>query len=140
MTCAAIAARTQRVGREVEVAFKALADGSGTVPVFKLVQEGRPTRPPALPTRNPEEPFLDGFLDRINTEPAYTTPDPACAARPRVEQVPHGVTEHVQTVNGNSQGKTRPERQPWRHLHRLPGVGARHRGRQVAVGRRLGGR
>ena len=28
------------VGREVEVAFEALADGSGTVPVFKLVQEG----------------------------------------------------------------------------------------------------
>ena len=26
-----------RVGREVEVAFEALADGSGTVPVFKLV-------------------------------------------------------------------------------------------------------
>ena len=26
-----------KVGREVEVAFEALADGSGTVPVFKLV-------------------------------------------------------------------------------------------------------
>ena len=26
-----------RVGREVEVAFETLADGSGTVPVFKLV-------------------------------------------------------------------------------------------------------
>ena len=26
-----------KVGREVEVAFEALADGSGTVPVFKVV-------------------------------------------------------------------------------------------------------
>ena len=34
---AAAAADQIKVGREVEVAFEALADGSGTVPVFKLV-------------------------------------------------------------------------------------------------------
>ena len=39
------------------------------------------------------------------------------APQPRVEQIPHGVAEHVETVHGNRQAKTRPESQPWRHLH-----------------------
>ena len=39
------------------------------------------------------------------------------APQPRVEQIPHGVAEHVEAVHGNRQAKTRPESQPWRHLH-----------------------
>ena len=39
------------------------------------------------------------------------------APEPGVEEVPHGVAEHVETVDGNSQGKTRPESQPGGLLH-----------------------
>jgi hypothetical protein len=34
-----------------------------------------------------------------------------------VEQVPEGVTGHVETVNDNRQAKPRPECQRWRHFH-----------------------
>ena len=47
------------------------------------------------------------------------TRPPATAPQPRVEQVAHRIAEHVETVNGNSQGKTGPESQPWRYLHEL---------------------
>ena len=42
------------------------------------------------------------------------------APYPGIEQVPDGVAEHVEGVDGNRQGKTRPERQPGRLLHVLP--------------------
>ena len=34
-----------------------------------------------------------------------------------VEQIPEGIAEHVEGVDGNRQGKTGKESQPWRHLH-----------------------
>ena len=39
------------------------------------------------------------------------------SAQPGVEQVPEGVTEHVEGIDGNRQEKPRPERQPGRLLH-----------------------
>ena len=39
----------------------------------------------------------------IGTEPGSTTRERGCATQPWVEEVPHGVTEHVETVNGNGQ-------------------------------------
>ena len=40
-------------------------------------------------------------------------------AQSGIEQVPEGVTEHVEGVDGNRQAKPRPERQPGRLLHVL---------------------
>ncbi len=41
------------------------------------------------------------------------------APQPGVEQVPEGVTEHVEGIDGNRQAKPGPERQPGRLLHVL---------------------
>ena len=39
------------------------------------------------------------------------------APQPRIEQVPHGIAEHVEGVDDNRQANPRPERQPRRRLH-----------------------
>ena len=44
----------------------------------------------------------------------------------RIEQVPEGVAEHVEAVNGNRQEKTGQESQPWGHLHVLKPFPAEH--------------
>ena len=56
----------------------------------------------------------------------YHADSPLAAPEPGVEEVPHGVAEHVETVNDNSQERPRPERQPWRHLHVLTPFPAEH--------------
>ena len=43
------------------------------------------------------------LVGAIGTEPSATTRERGRATQPRVEQVPHGVAEHVETVNDNSQ-------------------------------------
>ncbi len=48
------------------------------------------------------------------------------ASQPRIEQIPHGVPEHVESVNDNRQAEARPERQPWGHLHVLKPFPAEH--------------
>ena len=66
-----------------------------------------------------------------------------------VEQVPEGVTKHVEGVDDKRQAKPRPESQVWRHLHELTPVPAeqtsplRNRGWQTVseeVQRRLASR
>ncbi len=48
------------------------------------------------------------------------------APQPGIEQVPHGVAEHIETVNDNRQAKPWPERQPGRLLHVLASFPAEH--------------
>ena len=48
------------------------------------------------------------------------------APQPRVEQIPEGISEHVEGVDGNRQGKPRPERQSGRLLHELAPFPAEH--------------
>ena len=43
-----------------------------------------------------------------------------------IQQVPEGVTEHVEGVDDNCQAEPRPERQPWRHLHESTPFAAQH--------------
>ena len=50
----------------------------------------------------------------------------ARAPEPGVEEVPHGVAEHVHTVNHHSQAKTRPKSQGWFHLHEKAPFMAEH--------------
>ena len=60
-------------------------------------------------------------VDQSGEESSFAFPCDAVTAlttpHPGIQQVPHRVAEHVQTVNGNSQGKAGPESQPWRLLH-----------------------
>ena len=46
--------------------------------------------------------------------------------QPGIEQVSYRVAKHVEGVDGNRQGKTRPERKPWGHLHVLKPFPAEH--------------
>ena len=72
--------------------------------------------------RGPEAAAGALSLDRPGGSGTETTTAP----QPRVEEVPQGVAEHVETVNDNSQAKTGQERQPWRHLHELTPLPAEH--------------
>ena len=59
-------------------------------------------------------------VEQSGEEAAFAFPGAVAtltAAQSGVEQVPEGVTEHVEGVDDNRQAKTRPERQPWRYLH-----------------------
>ena len=78
--------------------------------------------------------FLSLLIERVEQsgeESSFVFPCGAVtsltAPQPGIEQIPHGIAEHVETVNGNSQGKTRPERQPGRLLHELTPFPAEHR-------------
>ena len=48
------------------------------------------------------------------------------APQPRIEQIPHGIAEHVESVNDNRQAKPRVECQPGRTLHELTPFLAEH--------------
>jgi len=48
------------------------------------------------------------------------------APEPWVEQVPEGISEHVETVDDQRQEKPRPERQPGRLLHEPAPFAAEH--------------
>ena len=48
------------------------------------------------------------------------------APEPGIEQIPHGIAEHVEGVDDNRQGRTRPESQPWRQLHVFTPFPAEH--------------
>ena len=48
------------------------------------------------------------------------------ASQPRVEQIPHGVAEHVETENDHRQAKPRQESQRWRHFHESTPFPAEH--------------
>ena len=39
------------------------------------------------------------------------------APQPGIQQIPHGIAEHVETVDDNRQAQAWPERQPRRRLH-----------------------
>ena len=43
-----------------------------------------------------------------------------------IEQIPHHISEHVETENDQRQAKSKPERQAWRHLHVLTSLPAEH--------------
>ncbi len=66
------------------------------LPVERVDQSGQETS------------FASPFCGAVTT---LTTP------KPGIEQVPHGIAEHVEGVDDNRQGKTGKERQPGRHLH-----------------------
>ena len=55
------------------------------------------------------------MVDQSGQEPSSAFPRSAVTAltapQPRIEQIPHGVTEHVEGVDDNGQAKSRPERQ-----------------------------
>ena len=63
-------------------------------------------------------------IDQPGEEASFAFPCGAVttltAPQPGVEQVPEGVTEHVEGVDGNRQATPRPERQPGCLLHVLP--------------------
>ena len=61
-----------------------------------------------------------------NRRGAAASENPTTTPQPWIEQVPHRVTEHVQTVDCNRQAKTRPQSQPWRRLHILTPFSAEH--------------
>ena len=65
----------------------------------------------------------------IGIEPTTATPEP------RVEQVAHGIAEHVEDVHDNRQAETGPERQPGGYLHVRTSVSAEH----PSPARNLGG-
>ena len=44
--------------------------------------------------------------------PHHSTITSLTAPQSRIQQVPHRVAKHVEGVDGNRQGKTRPERHP----------------------------
>ena len=46
--------------------------------------------------------------------------------QPGVEQIPHGITEQVEAVDGHGQAKPGPERQPRRNLHVLAALATQH--------------
>ena len=74
-----------------------------------------------LPIERGEDPGEESFFAfRGGAITSLTTP------QPWVEQIPHGIAEHVETVNENLQAKTRPESQPWGHLHVLKPFPAEH--------------
>ena len=73
----------------------------------------RPPRPEQLPARKLRG---DTTLGSRISLGAWSN-SASAAPQPRVKQVPHRITEHVETVNGNSQGKTGPESQPRGRLH-----------------------
>ena len=59
-----------------------------------------------------------------NRRGAAASETTAATPQPRVEQVSHGVAEHVETEDGDSQAQTGPERQPRRYLHILASLPA----------------
>ena len=62
-------------------------------------------------------------IDQPGEEASFAFPCGAVttltAPQPGVEQVPEGVTEHVEGVDGNRQAKPRPQGQVRCHLHVL---------------------
>ena len=61
-------------------------------------------------------------LDRRGAAGSQTPP----AAQPRIEQVSHGITQHVETVHHDRQAQPGPQRQPRRLLHEPPPLPAEH--------------
>ena len=57
------------------------------------------------------------------------------SSQSRIEQIPQRITEHVEAVNGNRQGNTRPERQPGRLLHVSTSIPAEHASPAWNIGR-----
>ena len=59
-----------------------------------------------LPIERGEDPGEESFFAfRGGAITSLTTPEPG------IKQIPHGIAEHVETVNENRQAKTRPESQ-----------------------------
>ena len=59
-------------------------------------------------------------FSRLSAVTALTAPQPG------IEQIAHGIAEHVETVDDQRQEKSRPERQPGRLLHVLTPFPAQH--------------
>ena len=74
-----------------------------------------------LPIERGEEPGQESpFAFPCDTVTALTTPQPG------VEQVPHGVAEHVEGVDDKRQANPRPEGQPRCLLHISTSIPAEH--------------
>ncbi len=69
-------------------------------------------------------------IDQSGQEASFAFPRGAVttltSAQPGVKQVPEGVTEHVEGIDGNRQEKPRPERQPRGRLHVVTSFAAEH--------------
>ncbi len=77
-------------------------------------------------TRSPFERVEQPGQEASFTFPRRDAVTSLTALQPGNRQVSHRVAEHVEGVDGNRQGKTRPERQPGGHLHVLKPFPAEH--------------
>ena len=67
-----------------------------------------------------ERPHQEHHQHKYPADSAFATPEPW------IEQVPHGVAEHVQAIDGNGQEEARPESQRRQDLHVLAPFTAEH--------------
>ena len=115
---------------------KALARlAAGRIPLDGMVRprlaarRGRRLPQPAAPGDRRAVPDLG--LDRavvpLSNRPFHLAAEmPRTTPEARVQQVAHGVAEHVEAVHGERQAATGPEGKPWRHFHVLAPLPAEH--------------